>query len=169
MRDIRELIKNPVFYYVLVPAVLALWPLIGWALYLPAARSGWQQEQKLYEESQKIIGDILTIDPDRLQFAGAKQAGDKFDYAGAIDKVATSCQISPTSYRLSSGVITKSGDQKTQNANISLKDVDVVRLAKFLSTLQLRWSNLQCTRVKLTAKKEVKDRWDVDLDFKYFF
>jgi hypothetical protein len=52
---------------------------------------------------------------------------------------------------------------------VVLKEVDITKFAKFLSTIQLRWANLQCVKVKLTKKKGLRDTWDVDLDFKYFY
>ena len=59
--------------------------------------------------------------------------------------------------------------EKSQTANVALKDVDLEKFAKFLSTIQLRWENLQCKRIKLTRKKGLPDTWDVDLVFKYYY
>jgi hypothetical protein len=59
--------------------------------------------------------------------------------------------------------------QKSQSAKVGLKQVDITKFAKFLSTVQLRWANLQCSQVKLTKKKGLPDTWDVDLDFKYYY
>ena len=42
MKDIREIYKNPIFYYILIPAFAALWPAIIWGVYLPAARASSQ-------------------------------------------------------------------------------------------------------------------------------
>jgi len=79
------------------------------------------------------------------------------------------CGIPSTDYKLSSGIIIESGGQKSQSAQVSLKKVDIVKSARFLSTIQLRWANLQCSRVKLTKKKGLPDVWDVDLEFKYYY
>ncbi len=37
MKDIKEIYKNPMFYYILVPALAAFWPVIIWGVYLPGA------------------------------------------------------------------------------------------------------------------------------------
>ncbi len=165
----KDKLKNPFFYYALVPVAIAFWPLLVWGLYLPGAQQKWQLEKDHYEKSQKVIETILTIDPERLDFADAKNAAAGFDYAGSIDKVAGLCRISPGKYTLSSGIIVTSGGQKSQTARVALKGVNITRFAKFLSTMQLRWANLQCTQVKLTKVKGLPDSWNVDLSFKYYY
>ena len=42
----KDLTKNPFFYYVLVPAVVALWPLLIWAAFLPKAQQKLEKEEK---------------------------------------------------------------------------------------------------------------------------
>jgi hypothetical protein len=165
----KDILKNPILYYILVPALVALWPLLVWGVYLPAAKRDWQTETKQYEKAQGIINEILVIDPDRLNFADTQNTAAEFDYASALDQIAGSCGIPPTDYKLNSGIITSSAGQKSQSAKVTLKGVDITKFAKFLSTLQLRWANLQCTQVKLTKKKGLPDSWDVDLDFKYYY
>jgi hypothetical protein len=140
-----------------------------WGIYLPDVEQAWQAERAQYSKAQKVITEILAIDPDRLDFADAKTATAEFDYASAVEKTAGLCKIQSTSYKLSSGVIITSGGQRSQNAKVALKQVDMTKFAKFVSTIQLRWANLQCTKVKLTKKKGLSDAWDVDLDFKYYY
>ena len=166
---IKDIHKNPFFYYVLVPVVIALWPLLIWSLYLPGAQQKWEKEKTQYAKAQQAIEEILIIDPDRLDYAKSKAGSAGFDYASAIDAIASKSRIKPTSYTLSSGIIMTSGGQKSQSARLSLKDVDIKKFATFLSTIQLRWANLQCTQVKLTKKKGLKDTWNADLDFKYYY
>lgn len=52
---------------------------------------------------------------------------------------------------------------------MTFKEVDVVKFAEFLSTIQLRWANLHCSKIQMTKKKGLTDTWDVDLDFKYYY
>jgi len=165
----KEIYKNPILYYIFVPLIVALWPLFVWGVYLPRAQHNWQREKAQYEKAQTLITEILTIDPGRLGFSDADNAEMEFDYARAIERVATLCRIPPASYRLSSGMIMTSSGQKSQSAKVVLKEIDITRFAKFLSTIQLRWENLQCTKVKLTKNKGLPDSWDMDLDFKYYY
>jgi hypothetical protein len=166
----KQIYKNPALYYILAPVVVALWPLLIWGVYLPAARHNWQVESSQYNEAQSIMKEILALDPERLEFADAQNTTAEFDYASAIEKTAGLCGIPSTNYKLNSRIIvTSSSGQKTQGAEIGLKQVDITKFAKFLSMLQLRWANLQCNQVKLTKKKGLPDIWDVDLDFKYYY
>ena len=166
----KEIYKNPTLYYILAPVIAALWPLLIWGVYLPAAEHNWQVERTQYNKAQSVIAEILALDPDRLEFADSQNAAAEFDYASAVEKVANLCGIPSTSYKLSSRpIIDDSGGQKSQSAKVGLRQVDITKFAKFLSTIQLRWANLQCARVKLTKKKGLPDTWDVDLDFTYYY
>ena len=165
----KDIYKNPILYYILVPTVVALWPLFIRGVYLPDAERSWETEKAQYEKAQKIMAEILTLDPDRLQFADSRTAAAEFDYAIAVERIANLCKIPSTNYKLSSGIITTSGGQKSQSAQLVLKQVDITRFAKFLSTIQLRWANLQCERVTLTKQKGLPDTWKVDLGFKYYY
>jgi hypothetical protein len=165
----KDLYRNPILYYVLIPVIVSLWSLFMWGIYLPAAENKWQAEKAQYNKAQQIISEILALDPDRLEFADARTATAEFDYASALEKTASLCRIQSANYKFSSGPIMTSGGQRSQNANVTLKQIDVTKFAKFLSTIQLRWANLQCTKVKLTKKKGLPDSWDVDLVFKYYY
>jgi hypothetical protein len=157
----KEIYKNPTLYYILVPCLAALWPLLVWAVYLPGAKSNYEQEADQYIEAQLRIAAILGRDPTRLEFADPNKTADKFDYATAVSDIARRCSIAATNYTVSSKPIrTSSG---------ILKQIKIASFANFLSKIQLRWANLQCDSVTLTQKKGLKDVWKVDLDFKYYF
>lgn len=168
-RFIKDIYKNPTSYYILIPAVVALWPLLIWGASLPAANDRLDKELNDYKKAKAIMEEILELDPDRLQLADSKANIDEFDYARAVQQVANLCSITSANYRLNSGILITSGGQKSQSANIALKQVDIEKVAKFLSTIQLRWANLQCNRIKLTKKKGLPDAWDADLEFKYYY
>jgi len=165
----KDIYKNSNFYYILVPIIAALWPLLARTVHLPQAEANWKSEKTQYEEAQKIMAEILTLDPDRLDFADSKTGDAEFDYTSAIDKVAGLCGIPAANYKINSGMIITSKGQKTQSASIILKQVDIARFARFLSTIQVRWAGLQCEKVKLTKKKGLPNTWKVDLDFKYYY
>ncbi len=171
MKDIftKDIYSNPTLYYILVPIIVALWPLFVWGVYLPNAERSLNRDRDEYNKTRDIMAEILKLDPDRLEFADPNRRAVEFDYAVAIEKVASSCGIPPTNYRLSSGIIITSGGRKSQSANVVLKDVDITRIARFLWTIQLRWASLQCVRLKLTQKKGLPDKWDADMDFKYYY
>jgi hypothetical protein len=156
------------FYYILVPVVVGLWPLLVWAMYLPAADENLKDWENQHRKAEAIMMEILTLDPDRLQFVDSNDPGTEFTY-GVVDKVAGSCGIPPSKYKLNSGMLITNKNQKSQSASVSLRQIEIVKFAKFLSTIQLRWANLQCNRVKLTKKQGMPDMWDIDIEFKYYY
>ncbi|MFH1370144.1 MAG: hypothetical protein ABII09_02495 [Planctomycetota bacterium] len=165
----KDIYKNPQFYYILVPVVAVLWPIVIWGVYLPAARARFRNDEGQYHKAQEVIDELLTVDPERLDFTQEKGASANFDYATAVQQAAQFVSIPAAGYRLSSSPIITSKGQKSQSANVSLKDVDITKAARFLSTIQLRWSSIQCTKMTLKKKKGLPDLWDVDFNFKYFY
>ena len=165
----KDIYKNPISYYIVTPVIVLLWPLFVWAIYLPAAEKGVVDQQAQYRKAEAAMMEILTLDPDRREFADANNVGAEFNYAGAVDNVARSCGILPSKYKLSSGTIQTTSGQKSQSATVNLKQIEIVKFARFLSMIQLRWANLQCNRVKLTKKPGLPDMWDVDIEFKYYY
>ena len=166
MKDIH---KNPIFYFIVIPAIIGLWPLLLWTVYLPRAQSNWEIEKKRYTKTQKIIDQILTVDPDRLDFAKGRRASAEFNYATAIDQVANQYKIPSANYNISTKPVRISKGQKTQNCQVILKQIDIAKFANFLSTIQIRWANLQCEKLTMARKKGLKNTWKVDLGFKYYY
>ncbi|KPK36346.1 MAG: hypothetical protein AMJ65_16275 [Phycisphaerae bacterium SG8_4] len=167
----RDIYKNPVLYYIAVPVLVGLWPLLLWAIYLPAAcdRVGEQMDQ--YQQSESIMMEILALDPERLEFSEPNETDTEFTYDVAVDRVARLCDISAANCDVRTGVLVTTREQKSQSANVDLKEVNIVKFAKFLSMIQLRWVDLQCESAKLTRKENLpgNDIWDVDIRFKYYY
>lgn len=164
----KELHKNPILYFILIPAIGLVWPLLAATVYLPQAKTNLDKEKRQFEKMQVVMSDLLELDPTRLDYA-LKNGSSEFDYANAIEKTARKCNISPRKYKLSSSPTTKSKNQKSQNAMLSLEDVTLTEFATFISTIQFRWPSLQCVKVKLQQKKGLKDKWDVDLNLRYYY
>lgn len=166
----KDIFKKAIFYYVLVPVVIGLWPVWLLVLGIPASRSNLNKEIKDYNEAEKLVGEILgELDPQRLDYAKARKGTDAFDYTAAIDQVTKFCGIAPNEYKLSSSPVRKmKGGQKSQDAAITVDRIDIERLAKFLSIMHMRWVNLQCTSVTLAKIKGEKDAWKADVRFVYY-
>lgn len=167
----KDIYKNPVLYYVAIPVMVGLWPLLVRAVYLPAAQDDIDNQITEYGRAEQIMIDILTLDPERLEFAEPNEAATEFSYSGAVHKVARLCDIPAGNCKVSSGIIVEAKNQKSQTANVDLREVGIVKLAKFLSMIQLRWANLQCESLKLTRKENLpsNDVWEVDIKFKYYY
>ena len=167
----KDIYRNPILYYIAVPVIVGLWPLLVWAIYLPAAQKDVEDQIAQYKKAEPIMMEIFTLEPDRLEFADSNDTAADFTYGEAIDRVASLCRIPPSKYDLSSGTAIDLQGKKSQNASVDLKQVDIRKFARFLSMMQLRWANLQCEQLKLTKKKNLPDNdmWDVDIKFKYFY
>ncbi len=164
----KDIYKNPILYYVAVPVLVGLWPLLVWAIYLPAAQQRVAEQMDQYKEKgEPLMMEILTLDPARSDSAEPNETDTAFSYSGAVKAVADECGISPANYAVRTGIIVKTA----QTANVDLKQVDIAKFAKFLSLIQLRWADLQCESVKLTKKENLPDNnmWDVDIKFKYYY
>lgn len=165
----KDRYKN--LYYIAVPVIVGLWPLLVWLVYLPDAQDSVADQMKQYEEAEPIMMEIFHLDPGRLEFADSNDTAPEFTYGNAVDKVARSCSISPSKYNLSSAMVMTPKGQKSQSASIDLKQIDIRKFAEFLSKIQLSWANLQCERLKLTKKQNLpdNDKWDVDIELKYYY
>jgi hypothetical protein len=168
--EIKDLYKKPIFYYVLVPAVPAIWLLWLFAFGLPGAKDNYKNEVEDYNKAEQLIGQILgELDPQRLDYAKAKKSADQFDYVTAIDQVTRLCGIAPNNYKLSSSPVRATkGGQKMQDAAVTIDRIDIERLAKFLSVMRMRWVNLQCSNITLAKLKGEKDAWKADVRFMYY-
>ncbi len=62
----REVYKNPMLYYVAIPVLVGLWPLLVWAHYLPQSKHSRLIEGGLCVQGQTDVNEILKIDRDRL-------------------------------------------------------------------------------------------------------
>ena len=138
-------------------------------MYLPDTKKNLDSDINQYEKAQQQIENILDLDVGRLELANTQKGNVEFDYVTEVYKIAALSGIAQSNCRINSGIIITSGEQKSRSAKVTFKDVDIVKFAKFLSNIQLRWANLQCTKIKLTKKKGLPDTWDVDLDFKYYY
>jgi len=169
----KDIYKNPILYYIAVPVIVGLWPLLVGAIYLPNAQEDIEEQMDQYEQAEKIMMKILTLEPDRLEFADADDTAADFTYGEAIDEIASLrvIGIPPSKYNLSSSMVITTRGQKSQSASIDLKEIDIRKFARFFSMLQLRWQNLQCERLKLSKKQNHPDNdmWDVDIELKYYY
>lgn len=165
----RAIYRNPIFYYLLIPVLVALWPLLVWSVYLPRAQRSQADEQSLYFDGENCIDEIKTLDPDRLERVDPNQVFLEFSYGSAVDRVANLCKIPASSWTSSAGNIIKSQNKKRQDAMVELTNVSIFQAAKFLWTMQVTWATLTCEKVKLSKKKGAPDQWDVDLSFTYYY
>ncbi len=160
----KDLHKNPMLYYILIPLAALAWPAAMWVKYLPAMEEQRETWKGYVADSNDLIVEILTLDPERLSYSDQKDTSVEFEYEMAVDKVARSLRMG-NQYELRPSA--KSGNK--QAAEVSLNNIGIIQCSQFLSTLQMHWNGLQCTRLGITNKKTTKDRWDVTMSFTYYY
>ena len=160
----RDLHTNPILYYILILLMVGVWPAVVGFKYLPQMTEQRDEWKENVVDANDLILELLSLDPDRLSYAEDSNQPAEFEYENATDRVArglglvNQMQVIPGR---------RSGNKQT--AEVGLKDVGIIQATQFLSTLQMRWDNLQCSRVILRKQKEVKDRWDIDMTFIYYY
>jgi hypothetical protein len=165
----KDIYKKPIFYYVLVPIVFGLWPILLFTIGLPGSKKSLEKGISDYTEARALIGEVLDLDPQRLDYAKIKKTGEAFDYTAAVDQVTRLCRILPTDYKLSSSPMRKvKGGQVNQDAAMTIDKIDIEKFTRFLSVMHMRWSNLQCTNISLVKVKGEKDSWKADVRFIYY-
>lgn len=165
----KNMPKNPILYYIAVPVLVGLWPLLVWAVYLPNARKDLDKTLAENNKAEPIMMDIINLDQSLLEAADPNENTAEFSYDNVVYQVASSCSIPPSNCNLNARSIQTTSGQKTQAANVKLSQTGIVTFARFLSTIQARWPNLQCTSVTLTQKPGLPDIWDIDIEFKYYY
>ena len=149
--------------------MVGLWPLLVWAVYLPAAQENLKNEFKLCKDANDIMLQILTLDPQRLELVDPNDSNAEFSYYNEVNRFATLCGIPPSKCENHTQKVTNSGGQRNQTANVKFTDIDITTFTKFMSMIQARWPKLQCNMLKLTQKKGMPDVWTIDIEFRYFF
>jgi len=165
----KEIYKNPILHYTAVPVIVGLWPLLVWAIYLPNAKQDLKDMMDQYKQAEPAMIEILTLDPGRLDSVDPNDNTAEFTFDRVVDRIASLCSIPPSKCDLNARSVQSSDGQRSQSANVKLTQIDITKFARFLSTIQMRWPGLQCTKVILNQKPGLKDIWDVDVDFKYYY
>ena len=165
----KEYYKNPDFYYILIPTLAALWMLFVSTTALPKSKEILNDTLTETTRAENLILQILDIDPDRLKYKDEEGKSAEFDYTTAIDQFTKLCGIAPSNYDHQVGREIKRSGRKTKSADVTINDVDIETLAKFLSVILIRWPELQCDLLKLTKLNVGKDNWKVSIKFTYYY
>jgi hypothetical protein len=158
----KDLLHNPVLYYIVITLIVGAWPLAVYVKYLPDMDQHLQTQKEIYTESESHIETILEKDPDRLSRTENQADGAKFDYATEIDEISKKFGI------LTPGFTASPSAKGEQTARVKLNNVNITQCTNFLSTLQIRWEALKYTNLSLNKKKGAKDKWDVTMNIVYF-
>ncbi|MEN6308778.1 MAG: hypothetical protein ABFD91_13610 [Anaerohalosphaeraceae bacterium] len=159
--------KNPMVYTVVVPLLAGLWLLYTWAVAYPTSIENMDQGKKDYEEAQKMLDQILTLEPQRLSYQQEKGKTSEFDYTNVIDQFTKQFAIAPGDYTLTVRGATKKAGQTIKGADLSIKTIDIEKLCKFISALLIRWPELECERLAVEKLPAGKNNWKITLRLTY--
>lgn len=110
--------KNPFFYYIIIPVLIGIWPVLVWVIYLPKAQDDLDQNQALYQnKAEPLMMEILNLDPGRLDSADPNEKTAEFTYDTAVDRIASLCKIPPSKCKLDARQIQETSGQRSQGAN----------------------------------------------------
>lgn len=167
----EDFYKNPIFYYIIIPILVVIWPLSIMFGYLPNTQKLAKIEEEQHEKAKIVMYEILDLDPGRLEADSNDTSAKEFDYATAIYQIATTCGISSANYNVKSTPPRPktSRERKTQSATVILQKIDIEKFANFLSSIQRRWANLECESVDIDRQKGLPDAWKITLKFKYYY
>ena len=165
----KEIQKYSVYIYVLIPVLIAIWPALILAVYLPSAQTELDENVSVYKEAETKMLEILALEPERIEKGDPNAETIEFAYDRVVNQVASACGITPEKCKLSTGSLIDSKASKTQTASVRLTGVDITKFAKFLSDIQSSWPNLVCNSVNMNKKENIPDEWDILVDFKYFY
>lgn len=165
----KNILRNSVIFYIIVPVLAAIWPALVLGLYLPDTQEKLKNDISDYTDANNIMLDILSLEPERIESGDPNKETVEFAYELVIFEIASLCEIPSAKCKLNSGTTIDSKNSKSQSATVRLSNIDITRFAKFLSIIQTRWPKLVCNSVKLDKKVNVPDEWDILIDFKYFY
>ena len=165
----KDLLKRADTYFWLFPIAAGVWAVLAAFVFFPATVQAWQDKQQEYDEAEKWIGQILDIEPQRLQYKEKKGQSSEFDYTSEVDGFSKLFGISPNNYTLTTRGEIKRGGKRSKSADLIIKSADIQTTAKFISALLIRWPDLQCEQLTLEKLPSGKDVWKVKLRFTYYY
>lgn len=164
----KDHLKNPNLYYILAPSIVAIWALTAGFMFYPNSVQGWEDEKEEYERTLGYIQKIVEAQPQRLKHQVKTGKTGEFDFSEAITTFTQVFKIPVSNYSLNTRKeVTKAG-KKARPASMTLKDVDVETMARFLSALLTGWPELKCEVLSLDKSKAGKNKWNVDLQLTYY-
>lgn len=168
--DIKKQLKNPLFYYIAVPAAMGIWALTAGALFFPKAVGNWKDSEEEYKTAQELMAQIIAIEPQRLAYKAEKGAEiGVFDFTQVINEFATAFSIPSANFTLNTRGETRRAGKRARSAALSIKSIDVEKTAKFLSTMLIRWPDLQCEMMSIEKLPQGKNNWKVDMTLTYYY
>lgn len=162
--------KNPNLYYIAIPVVAALWAIVAGFILYPKSVRALAESRDDFENTQKLVKQLVQMQPKRLDFKVDKNAkSEEFDFSKTINEFAKEYGIAPSEYNLVVRGETRKAKRTARSASITIKTIDIEKLAKFLSALLLRWPDLKCDTLSFEKIKDSKNNWSSTISLTYYY
>ena len=162
--------KRSNFYYLAIPIAAAIWVLVTSTILSGAANKSWGKNQRIYKQGQVEIAKILLEDQDILKSEKQLNDGTEFDYAKVFSEFANANSIPPSIWVHRAGPKSPSKGKITQSARLTIDNVQIEQLTRFLTGMLDTWPDLKCDSLMLTKQKTGPDDWKIpELKFTYTF
>ena len=162
--------KDPNVYYIFVPVLAGLWAITAGLVFYPKSVKAWDESEAEYTKAKDLVDQLVTLQPERLAYkVDENSESQDFDFTNTINEFAKALSISESNYNLTVRSETNRGGRKTRSASISIKTIDIEKLAQFLSALLLRWPDLKCDTLSFSKIKDAKNNWQADISLTYFY
>lgn len=162
--------KKSNFYYLAIPVAAAIWVLVTTTILSGGANKSWEKNQKTYDKGQVEIVKILAEDQDILKSEKQLNDGTEFDYAKVFTQFTIANSIGPNEWTHRTTPRSKRKGKVTQTANLTLNDVQIEQLTRFLTEMLDTWPDLKCESLMLQKLKTGKDNWKApELKFTYTY
>ncbi|MBN1123501.1 MAG: hypothetical protein JXA82_00740 [Sedimentisphaerales bacterium] len=166
--DMRDMIHNRNFYFVLIPVLAGGWLMFSIAVSVSSAKT-WTDEQAEWNMVRDRLHTILTLDPSRRSYQESNTTTEEFDYANVIDTLARAHSIPTSVYRISSKPPIIKDKKKMQTADLTIDTINIQKLSSFLTRILTNWPDLNCDTLTLTKVANSKDAWKVYIKFSYTY
>ena len=166
----KKYLKNPFFYYAVIPAVAGIWAVAAGMVFYPRASSSLQDSQAEYKAAEELLAQIIAVEPQRLVYKQEKgTAVVDFDFTQVVNEFASLFSIPSSNFTLNTRGETRRAGKRARSAVLSIKTIDVEKTTKFLSTMLIRWPDLQCEILSLDKLPQGKNNWKVDMTLTYYY
>ena len=161
--------KDPNTYFVALPILVGLWALGAGLVFYPKSVKSLNTLRGEYAEAENLIDQILTLEPERLNYQEQKGQSAEFDYAGEVDRFAKEYGIAPSDYTLSVRQALKQKGKLRKSADLSINSIKVEVLAGFVSSMLFRWQDLQCEQISIEKVGNARNQWKAKIRFTYYY
>ncbi len=166
----KETLKNPNIYYILIPVLVGIWALMAGLVFYPRSVSAWQNDIKPeYEETQEWIEKLVAIEPQRLQYEIKPGSDGQFDFGETINTLTQLFQIPSSNFTLNVRPEVPRAGKRARTATMSIKEIDVEKAARLLSAMLGQWPDLKCEMLGLDKAKTGKNNWKLEMTLTYYY